>query len=93
VEPTSGQVHNPSLQPRNEHVVKYGEQRHEGVRSMPKEADPWSKIPARGQAFENLSRWRRVQAQVVHQDRSCNNTRKRSRSNDRDAQQREDQSP
>ena len=96
MEPTSGQVHNPSLQPRNEQVVKDGEQRHEGVRSMPKEADPESKIPAREQAFENLSGWRRVQAQVVHQDRPCNtrsNTRKRSRSNDRDAQQREDQSP
>ncbi len=66
----------PSLQPRNEQVVKYGEQRQEGVRSMPKEADPQSKTPARGQAFENLSRWRRVQAQVVHQDRPCN-TRKR----------------
>ena len=88
----SGQVHNPSLQPRNEQVVKYGEQRQEGVRSMPKEADLRSKIPARGQAFENLSRWRRVQAQVVQQNRPCN-ARIRSRSNDRDAQQREDQSP
>ena len=53
MEPTSGHVHNPSLQPRNEQVVKYGEQRQEGVRSMPKEADLRSKIPARGQAFEN----------------------------------------
>ncbi len=41
MEPTSGQVQNPSLQPRNEQVVKYGEQRQleEGVRSMPDEAD------------------------------------------------------
>jgi len=35
---------------------------------------------------------KRVQAQVVHQDRSCT-TRGTSRSNDRDAQQREDKSP
>ena len=60
MEPMSGQVHNPSLQPRNEQVVKYGEQRQEGVRSMPKEADLRSKTPARGQAFENLSRWLRL---------------------------------
>ena len=53
MEPTSGQAHNPSLQPQNEQVVKYGEQRQEGVRSIPKEADPQSKTPARGQAFEN----------------------------------------
>jgi hypothetical protein len=85
---TSGHIHNPSLQPPKDR--RAGKLEHSARRACArchKETDLRSKIPARhgGQAFQNLSRrWLRVQAQVVHQNRSCN-TRARSRSSDRDA--------